>query len=235
MKAPFFLLPLICVAVAACDEDPGSFDYSDHVPLGAQTAGVFLRGPTPYIPGVPRLYISPALYEPAGNERIYPLDGRNTFLFVFDTNGDGSGAFTLNPSGFEFSSERVQGEVSLRIIHAGQTFYGLGYFWYQPRDLSQYSTFNVSLKSTSTSTSTFDDITINFESGARFPSVTVGVTVNATEYGYVNDGMWHSLTIPLDDLVERGWDDTSVRLPFGITGDAGDLGDSFLIDDVYYQ
>ena len=225
---------LLFVLVAACREDPGSYDYSAHEGLAGQ-AIEFLPGPTPYVPGVPRLYIDPALYEPVGNERIYPQDGRNTFLFIFDTNNDGTGAFTVNPDGPEFSSDRVQGEESARIIHAGQSFYGLGYFWNRPRDLSQFTTFNLSIKSTSTSTSTFDDISLGFQSGAAFPSTTVAVVVNVSTYGYANDGQWHSLTIPFEDLIREGWDPTSVRLPFSFSGQAGDFGDSFLLDDVYYQ
>lgn len=224
----------ILLATVACRADPGTYDYSEHGEIKARNTVEFLPGPTPYVEDVPRLFPVQFFYEPVGDERIYPLNGINTFLFVFDTAGDGTGQPTLQPIP-SYSSDRVQGTVSTRVVHAGLTFWGFGVFWFQPRDVSSYSTFNISLKSTTPSKPTFDDISLSFASGAAEPSRTRLVTVSATDYGYVDDGNWHSLTIPLSDLVELGWDPTSVRSPVGLEGLEGDFGDAFLIDDVYYQ
>lgn len=222
---------LLFIALVGCREDPGSFDYSSHE--GVRQPVEFLPGPTPYVSDVPRLWLQ-VFYEPAGDERVFPFNADNTFIFAFDTAGDGTGAFTVNDEDEE-SSDRVQGEVSNRIVHQGFTFWGLGVFWFQPRDISQYTTFNISLKSTSTAAATFDEITLVFTSGAANPAPTVTSSVGATEYGYVNDGEWHSLTIPISDLEARGFIPFLVRSPLGLGGDEGTLGDSFLIDDVYYQ
>lgn len=232
MKARYAALLLF--ALVACREDPGTYDYSEHVEIVERNTVDFLDGPTPYVKGVPRLFLAQFFYEPAGSERIFPLNGRDINVFVFDTAGDGTGQFTLEPIPIE-SGDRIQGTRSTRIIHAGLTFWGFGVFWDTPHDISQYSTFNVSLKSTSPTKTTFDDMTISFLSGASSPSLTVEAQVNATDYGYANDDDWHTLTIPISDLEAQGWDPTSVRSPMILGGLAGDLGDAFLIDDVYYQ
>ncbi len=228
-------LALLLFGLAACRADPGSYDYSEHPDIVARNSGEFLPGPTPYDPTVPRLFPVEFFYEPVGNERIYPLNGVNTFLFIFDTAGDGTGQPTLQPIPVT-SSDRVQGSVSTRIVLNGLTFWGFGVFWNAPHDLSQYSTFNISMRSTNEDTETsFDEVTLSFASGAAEPSRPFLLEVPATDYGYVNDGAWHSLTIPLSDLVDAGWDPTSVRTPFAMGGLEGEFGDTLLVDDVYYQ
>lgn len=225
---------LLLLALFACREDPGTYDYSEHVDIKARNTVDFLPGPTPYVPGVPRLFPVQFFYEPVDDERIFPLNGVNTFLFVFDTAGDGTGQQTLQPIP-QVSTDRVQGNRSNRIVHAGLTFWGFGVFWNVPRDISEYSTLNISLKSTAPTKPTFDEITLSFASGAAAPSLPVTVELSATDYGYANDDDWHSMTIPVSDIEALGWDPSSVRAPLILGGLEGDLGDAFLIDDVYFQ
>ena len=144
MKARYAALLLF--ALVACREDPGTYDYSEHVEIVERNTVEFLDGPTPYVKGVPRLFLGQFFYEPAGSERIFPLNGRDINVFVFDTAGDGTGQFTLEPIPIE-SGDRIQGKKSTRVIHSGLTFWGFGVFWDTPHDISQYSTFNISLKS----------------------------------------------------------------------------------------
>ena len=60
--------------------------------------------------------------------------------------------------------------------------------------------------------------------------------VKASDYGYANDGEWHSLTIPLSDFETLGWDIRSVRSPMFFSGATpGQVGETLLVDDVYMQ
>ena len=60
-------------------------------------------------------------------------------------------------------------------------------------------------------------------------------TYRANDYGYTNDGEWHSLTIPFADLELQGFDPTSVRSPLIFSGGGGTNGEQLLVDNVYMQ
>ncbi|MEL6183752.1 MAG: hypothetical protein AAFU79_03940 [Myxococcota bacterium] len=184
------------------------------------------------MPGVPRLSFGGS-YEGEFTEQVV-IDGVTSFFFIFDTANDGTGQLTFTT---ETASDRVEGSVSDRIIHAGTGFIGGGVFWYVARDISQYSTLNLSLKS---SDPAFAELSISVASGPDRPADGMNdqsqtFTVNASSYGYANDGEWHSLTIPFSDLEQLGWNPASVRSPFSFSGGGGASGENFLIDDVYIQ
>ena len=61
-----------------------------------------------------------------------------------------------------------------------------------------------------------------------------GFTVDPREYGYQNDGEWHSLRIPLQDFIDQGWDISAVRSPFIVGAAGGRPDDTLLIDDLYF-
>lgn len=226
-------LAAIVLGCLACRADPGIADYTSHVGLTSTEGDAdFLPGPFPYIPGTPRLGFTP-WYEGPRTEN-YPFNGTDTFLFVFDTVGDGTGTFTAE---LESTSDRVEGFESYATIHAGLTFWGFGVFWYEARDVSQYSALFLSLKSFDEA---FEEVTITFESGPDRPANPAdddvfSVMLDATDYGYVADGEWHSLVIPLEDLAQRGLDLTSIRTPFIFGGGAGGGGEVLLIDDIFME
>ena len=231
---------LMALALVACSDELEPADYSSHEGVRERNSAVFLDGPVPYDRDVPRLWFG-SLYEPAGNERLLAPNGITMNFFVFDTNNDGSGTFTVVP-GVQTTSDRVQGTISNRVVLAGLGFFGFGFFWEVPRDISQYEEFHISLKSTSTRTTSLDEIQLEFASGPPTPATPgtpplpgfVSVSVNATDFGYVNDGEWHSLTIPVQTLIDQGYDPTSVRSPIVVSGGASNFGETFLIDDLYY-
>jgi hypothetical protein len=65
------------------------------------------------------------------------------------------------------------------------------YFNYNPRlDLSSYTSYHISLKSTSV-----DATLIRLEDANN-----VQANLDPATYGFVNDGLWHSLTIPMSDI-----------------------------------
>ena len=61
--------------------------------------------------------------------------------------------------------------------------------------------------------------------------------VRANDYGWVNDGQWHSLSVPLQDFVNLGLDLSRMRSPFTIGNDPSEgtakVGETLLIDDLY--
>lgn len=227
------VLALTGLVLIGCREDAGVGDYSTHGDLRERNLPPpFLDGPTPFVPGVPRLGIG-LFYEGPTTDKIL-VDAVTSFYFIFDTAGDGSGQLTFSQ---ETSSDRVEGTLSDRIIHGGTGFLGGGVFWYTARNVSQYSTLNLSLKS---SDAAFAEITLSVESGPDRPADGMNdavetFAINASSYGYMNDGEWHNLTIPISDLEALGFNASSVRSPLIFGAGAGASGESFLIDDVYIQ
>ena len=227
-RAAFSLL----VAVTACRADPGTADYSSHVGLRDRGPDqVFLAGPTPFDPSQPRLNFGGI--EGASTESIL-VNNVTRFFFLFDTAGDGSGSFTVFA---DVSSDRIEGFGSQLLEHQGTGFWGAGTFWYIAEDLSQYENLYISAKS---SDPAFDDINLSTQSGDDRPDdpsedqITEG-TVRASSYGYVNDGEWHNMVIPLADFEAQGVDFRSVRSPLLYGGGAGESGEQLRIDNVFYE
>ena len=221
----------LCFVFAACGDDRPDIDYSSHEGVREATSTDFLPSPVRFDRTIPRLSFG-MFYELASNspnERRILQNNLDSFFFIFDLAGDGTGDFTGD---IEETSDRVQGKFANRFVHGGQSFWGFQVFWALTKDISQYDALYVSLKSSS---ATYADIEVAVQSGPPFPSPTVSAAVRASTYGYVNDGQWHSLRIPVSDLEALGVDLRAVRVPFQLTGDAGEGGELLFIDDVFYQ
>lgn len=218
-------LGLLVGATAACRPDPGIPDYSSHTGLRdrANDAAEERPGPNPYVLGAQRLYLG-AFYEGGRSDEIL-INDVDTFYFIFDTAGDGSGQLTYSQ---ETDSDRLEGKLSDAIILNGTSFWGGGLIWNTARDLSDWNTMYISFKS---SDETFADfgVVIQAEEG----SGTRDFRLNASEYGYVNDGQWHSLRIPLEDF--GAVDFSRTRSPLILTDAVqGVSGEMLLVDDFYY-
>jgi len=185
-------------------------------------AGFFpepLPGPDPYVAGTDRLGLG--LFYEGGLSEFMPIDGSTSNYYIFE-------AFPGDPLTYgqlEDKARRVEGLVSARITHAGLTFWGGGIFWSSPRNVSRWQTLHVSLRSTAPS---FAEISLGVKSANR------EFRVNATDYGYANDGEWHHLVIPLADFAEDGADFAALDSPFLFGGGAGQSGDFFNIDNLYW-
>ena len=57
-------------------------------------------------------------------------------------------------------------------------------------------------------------------------------SVDAVDYGYVADGEWHTLSIPLSDF--SGLDLNAVNIAFSLTSEGGAQGDQLLFDNLYF-
>jgi hypothetical protein len=225
-----FALPLL-FALASCRADPGVADYSSHVGLQDQDEEFFLAGPTPFDPSQPRLNFGGI--EGRSTESIQ-TDGASRFFFLFDTAGDGSGAFTVFA---DSSTDRIEGFVSLLLEHQGTGFWGAGFFWYIAEDISEYENLYISAKS---SDPAFADFDIRVQSGADRPpnpedDEVTEASVSASAYGYVNDGEWHNLVIPVADFEAQGVDFRRIRSPAFFNGGAGESGEALRLDNIFYE
>ncbi len=217
---------LLVGAAAACRPDPGVPDYSAHTGLRdrANAAAEELPGPNPYVLGAQRLYLG-AFYEGGRSDEVL-INDVDTFYFIFDTAGDGSGQITDSQ---EPDSDRLEGKLSDAIVLNGTPFWGGGLIWTTARDLSEWNTMYISLKSADETFADFGIVTQSEDGSGG----TRDFRLNASEYGYVNDGEWHSLRIPLEDF--GGLDLSKTRSPLILTdGVQGVGGEMLLVDDFYF-
>lgn len=210
------LLSVACASagLGGCRLDPGKPDYSSHVGLReVQEEAVFLPGPQPFRDGVARLYLGIFYEGPSTHEVL--INDVDTHFYIFE------GTFSIEPSG-----ERVEGVVSDQLTLNPGTFWGGGILYDTPRDLVDWTTLHVSLRSSDPS---FDEVPIRFLSGSVDAPVESGVF--ASDYGYASDGEWHSLSVPLRDAA--GFDSSTTVSPFILAAPANAPGDQLLVDDLY--
>lgn len=222
MRTPITLtltLTLTGLFSGGCRMDPGEPDYSGHVGLVKDKGGPAdenLPGPDPYVPGEDRLMLG-LFYEGGASERVL-LNGQTTHYYIFVIQGSNALTYTQETDG-----DRVEGRLSDRIILNGTPWWGGGIVWDNPTDLSAWTQLHVSLKSSDPS---FADFAITMGSGMQYK-------VQASAYGYTNDGEWHSLVIPLQDFVAQGLNKATIKEPFILGADGGNSGDVLLVDDVF--
>jgi hypothetical protein len=204
--------------LVACREDPGEADYTTH--LGVRDRFdcdlTLLPGPNPFQPGDTRASLG-VFYEGAASE-VFEF-GPNQQYFVFEE------SFNQLPS-----CERIEGILSDEIILNGSFFWGGGIFFQDeeenlmPADLSIYDSLRVSLRS--------GDPAFEVVEFTMFSNGTSGVRVDARDYGYRNDDNWYNLDIPLADFEI---DLTQVTSPLVFGGPGIAVGESLLIDDLYFE
>lgn len=234
------LIPALALALLmgpTCREDLPTPDYTSHIGLGDLIdSGLpegFLAGTDPFVEGEQRLSIG--LYEGPRTREIAIGQGiRN--LFSFDIVGDGTGDLTI---GGADTFDRVEGRVAAELVHGGFGFWGLGVLYQEQgdnnflrggsEDLSDWRVLHLALKS---SDAAFADIDITMQSGLG--AANVAGTVSASDYGYVNDGQWHPIDVPLSDFEAQGVLLSDVTAPFILGGLSGLPGETFILDEVYF-
>lgn len=221
MKARIRLAALAAalVVAAGCGRDSGNPDYSGHE--GLIPPDKKYEEPDPFVPGERRLSVD-LFYEGERTETL-KINGFRNHYFIFGGPEFGRDTYVQGGSG-----NRVEGEQSDRITLVGTPWWGGGIVWDEPIDLTGWTKLYVSFKSSAASFARFD-LTMLHGEGESPRSVVFAVT----DYGYKNDGEWHSLEIPLSDAIERGLDLTRVRSPFIIGAAGGRSGDLLLIDNLY--
>ena len=205
---------ILPVLLLACRPSPGEPEYPDIRPyVDTDTDGDGkLPGDTPWDGSAPRLAIS-TFYE-GGATDVLLVDDESVFFYIYE------GSFTAQTSG-----DRVEGYVSQGLVISASTWWGGGiHSEGNPVDLREWDTLHVALRS--------DDSELeSFEIG-MVGSVGEG-RVSATTYGFVADGQWHVLEIPLADLSGAvGLD--AVTVPLLLISASASPGTAILIDDLYF-
>lgn len=200
------------LAVGACRPDPGIPDYSafDGITDGGEQEVEPLPGPFPYVPGEPRLFLG--IHYEGGRSDAFLIDEETRRYLVFENSYD-----------LRATDDRIEGTFADLLRYRDAPFWGGGLSWDTPTDLSEWTTMHISLKSEDP---TFAEVVLEVQSSNG------NGRVNATAYGYTNDGAWHSLVVPLSDF--SGADFTMVTSPLVMSGQAGTDGDELIIDDFYY-
>jgi hypothetical protein len=218
------------LTTAGCRTDPGTPDYRSQeqfdfgIDAGSDALAEpdvpqVLPGPDPWEPGEDRLSIG-TFYEGGSSDAII-IDDVQNFLFIFESS-----------LSIQIDTDRIEGLRAHRFVLAGTAFWGMGIFWLteadgdpRPEDLSSWETLHISFKS---SDAPFDDIEISMADAAG------SATVLASDYGYANDGEWHTLDIPTSDFVDAGLDLSAVSSPLSLSGPTNTEGAALLVDNVYF-
>ncbi len=218
-RIPWVVAAVAVCCIAACGDGAGIPDFSDHadlVPVDQK-----FEEPDPYQPGKDRLSVD-AFYEGGRSETI-KINSIRTHYFIFGRPELGVETYVHGISG-----DRLEGEDSDRFTLVGTPWWGGGIVWDQPIDLSEWKKLFVSFKSSDRSFARFE-LTLLYDAEGSERSV----ILDPTDYGYSNDGQWHSLEIPLSDAISRGFDASRVLSPFILGASGGEAGDVLLIDNLY--
>ncbi len=212
--------PLFLLLAAGCRPDPGTPDYTfmeGIVDAGPATED--LAGPSPYVPGTPRLSLG-LFYEGGASERL-PLDAtRHYYVFAIE----GSSTLTYSQ---EVTSDRVEGRTADALRLAGTPWWGGGILYDTPEDFSRWTTLHVSLQSPDDGLAGLE---LRMQHGASAVST---VSVNASSYGWRPDGTWHHLAVPLADFTAGGLQLSAVRGALLLGGTGGKAGEQLVVDNLY--
>ncbi len=224
MQRPGHFLRAMTAAAATfvigCGADLGDPDFSDHV--GLIPPNQKFDEPDPFQPGKDRLSVD--LFYEGGRSETIKINGFRTFFFVFGAMEVGRDTFAIVPA-----LDRLEGEQSDQVTLVGTPFWGGGIIWEEPIDLSAWAKMFVSFKSSDPSFATFEITLLSLEG-----DIERSVVFDPTDFGYTNDGQWHSLEIDLQEAVAAGFNLAMVRSPFIIGAAGGQSGDTLLIDNLYF-
>ncbi|MEL6347562.1 MAG: hypothetical protein AAFV53_30925 [Myxococcota bacterium] len=219
MRTELLLSVVAAVVAVACRPDPGNPDYPD---ISADSGAVddgSLPGDTPFDPSVPRLAFS-VFYEGQSTEEIV-IDNAAVNYFIYDN--------TYVPIPDE---DHVEGFTSDRLaVQAGAGYLGGGInFSGGPIDFTGWTTLHVALKSEDLN---FEGLTLGVDGADQNGDIIPGRAV-VSDFGFVADGEWHVLNIPISAMVPvPPLDQVTAGLQIIRPGPV-EADTSFLIDDVYF-
>ncbi|MBZ4416196.1 hypothetical protein K8638_06850 [Myxococcus sp. RHST-1-4] len=110
-------------------------------------------------------------------------------------------------------------------VHAGKAWLGFGVHWDSPRNLGTWKTLHVSLRSKDPG---FAAVKVGMN------DTTPSVQLDVEKYGYVNDGQWRHLSIPLTEFTAAGLNLGAVNAPFLLISGQGAPADRLLLDNLYF-
>jgi len=213
---------VVFTLATGCRPEPGPSDYVSqeafHFDAGSAVPSGFVEGPDPWQAGTPRFKLG-LFYEGGATDEVV-VDDVGAHFYVYEQ------TFSVGPVD-DGHREGLQADA---IMHAGGPWWGGGIHWDTARDLSAWTYLRMSLRSTSAA---FDDVKLGMTSGAEGAPDRAEARVSAADYGFVADGEWHDLRVPLADLTALGVDLSAVTVALSFGGGAGTAADTLLIDALY--
>ncbi|HKM93268.1 MAG TPA: family 16 glycosylhydrolase [Prolixibacteraceae bacterium] len=110
----------------------------------------------------------------------------------------------------------------------GAGWWGFGLFSSNPLNLNKFTDGYLNLMLRTNASQTFN---ISVE-GANKTKATIEFKNNNDPYGFLRDGKWHRITVPVSDLLQQGLDLSACANVFTMNGST--IGD-IAIDDVYFS
>lgn len=201
------------LALAACRPDPGAPNYPNPGVWDPSADDPdFVQSDDPFEEGDERLSLG-VFYEGGASESL-GVDNQTRHLYIYE------GTFSLGAT-----DNRYEGLSADELeITGAQVWWGGGIHWDEPTDLSDWTTLHFALASRDPS---FERWTIGMGDGI------VEARINVADLGFVADGSWQSIDLPLADL--SGLDLTQISIALQIVGESGTAGDTLLIDDLYFS
>mgnify|MGYP000666063613 CR=1 FL=1 len=218
MNTRLLLILGLTVPLGACRPDIGAPLYGDFVGDDDDSAGGVdpnnFPGPDPYEDGEERLSVG-IFYEGGFSSQI-TLEAGVADYFIYE------GTYESFPD-FENREEGYQSDI---ISPTGVGWWGGGVTWAQPLDLSAWTQLHISFASADPGFASFD---VGFGGGGA-----AEVRATVTDYGFVNDGAWHQVVIPLSVFEAGGADLSSVGLPIQLIADGLVNGEELRVDNLYF-
>lgn len=212
MRATLLVVPAL-FALSGCRGDSGPDDYLSQERLRFDAAPPPIDADIEE--GEERLSIG-IFYEGPAVQTVV-VDELRAHFYIYE------GTFNALPE----AGDRVEGAESTALRTTGGPWWGGGVHWDDPRDLSTWDRFHLSLKS--------DDASMSGLTIAMNLPGDVPVEIDLAEYGWAADGAWHRIEIPLSDYTAAGMNLATVAAPLVFLGPAGAAGDQVLVDDVYFS
>ncbi len=211
---------MLLMIAAGCRPELGDPNYPEREPFSAEDDPNFLDGIDPFEEGDERLSLG-TFYEGPATESL-EVNDETRFYNVYSQE-----YAPFNPTYTQADvADRVEGSVAAEItLNQPPEWMGGGINWLESNDVSEWTTLRIALKSTDPA---FDTLQIRVEGGGT------RAFVNAADWGFETDGLWHGLSIPLNEFTGVNFAQTTIPLELGL--DAGGAGGSvLLVDDFYYS
>ena len=189
--------------------------YPDPTAGGDTGAPGIPAGPDPYEEGDERLSVG--LFYEGGSSQVIEIDDTTRHYYIY------SNTYTQSSD----TSVLVEGRESAKLTHGSVGWFGGGLTWDVAEDLSAWTTMHVSVRSRS---SDFEAMNIHMSSNGGAQEGILSVT----DYGFVADGAWHHLSIPLSDFVGEGVVLSAINSPFVFVGAGGSDGSELWMDNLYF-
>ncbi len=197
----------------ACRADPGAPAYPAADSGGADTGPGLPQGPDPYVEGEPRLDLG--LYYEGGSSERFEINDLDTHYYIYE------GTYAERVE----LQDVVEGREAAKLEAADKGWLGGGLTWDSPRDLSGWGVLAVSLRSGAPA---MNSLALHMQAGAE-------AILPLADYGWVADGQWHHLRLPLADFAAAGANLEAVTGPYVLIGAGVAPGDQLTVDDLYIE